>query len=427
MEVKEYIQTELGLIPSDWKVVPFHECFDIMPNNTFSRAELSNEGNVKNIHYGDILIQYNEIVDCESNDIPYLTEQAEIKAKHAFLENGDVVIADTAEDETVGKAVEIINADKPIVSGLHTIPCRPKFYDFASKWLGYYMNSQLYHKQLLPYITGTKVSAISKQSIKDTLIVIPPFEQQEKYVEYLSAIDELISSQEKLIEKKKAIKQGVMKELLTGKKRLDNFSGEWNKYRICDLFDYINGSSIENYFNSSFGYKVISIGNYSLDSRYIENAVFVDYSHKKSIENLITKQGDLTMILNDKTSKGTILGRVLYIDSDNKYVINQRNIILRLKNSEQNSRFFYHLLNSNIVRKRIIKIAKTGTQIYVNLPDVLELDLFIPDDMKEQMAIADVLADMDSEVFELEQKLEKYKQLKQAMMEQLLTGKIRLV
>lgn len=415
-----YKQTELGLLPGDWKVVPFHECFDIMPNNTFSRAELSNEGNVKNIHYGDILIQYNEIVDCESNDIPYLTEQAEIKAKHAFLENGDVVIADTAEDETVGKAVEITNADKPIVSGLHTIPCRPKFYDFASKWLGYYMNSQLYHKQLLPYITGTKVSAISKQSIKDTLIVIPPFEQQEKYVEYLSAIDELISNQEKLIEKKKAIKQGVMQELLTGKKRLNGFDNKWTKYPLSFWFDYFKGNGLSKE-------KLHSNGKHDC---ILYGELFTQYS--EIINDVVSKTNNEEGVLSQKydvlfpcstTTNGRDLATASVIMKDN--VLLGGDIGIYRRKQDIDTRFFGYLVPSLV--DEIIKYTQGLTIVHLKAEEMLKMEVLMPSDVKEQTAIADVLADMDSEVFELEQKLEKYKQLKQAMLEQLLTGKIRLI
>ena len=98
---------------------------------------------------------------------------------------------------------------------------------FAPKWLGYFMNHSTYHDQLIPYITGTKVSAISKSAISGTMIAVPQKEEQAAIVSALYDIDALITNLEKLIAKKKAIKQGAMQELLTGKRRLPGFDGEW--------------------------------------------------------------------------------------------------------------------------------------------------------------------------------------------------------
>ena len=222
-----YKKTEIGEIPRCWEIIPFDKCFKILSNNTLSRAELSdNVGMIKNIHYGDVLVKYKNILNCSTEAIPYIRESKKIALM--FLANGDLIMADTAEDEAVGKATEISNiGEQKIVSGLHTIPCRPICSKmFANGWLGYYINHAAYHDQLLPFITGTKVSAISKSSISGTLILVPPIEEQKRIAEALSDVDSMISSLEKLITKKKAVKQGAMQELLTGKKRLPGFDGE---------------------------------------------------------------------------------------------------------------------------------------------------------------------------------------------------------
>ena len=130
-----------------------------------------------------------------------------------------MIIADTAEDET-GKAVQIGELNIPLISGLHTIACRPN-YQTAGGFLGYYINSNCYHDQLLPYITGIKVSSISKKSIGETELYIPvdPKEQQ-AIAEVLTAMDEEIESLETEKEKMIQIKEGAMDDLLTGRVRL---------------------------------------------------------------------------------------------------------------------------------------------------------------------------------------------------------------
>ena len=147
-----------------WQKKSFYEVFDILPNNTFPRSKMQNQpGKVKNIHYGDVLINFGEIIDCNHDSIPYLLDDISIRNNRAYAQAGDIVIADTAEDEMVGKVAELVNVKDRIVSGLHTFLCRPKNKEeFASGWLGYYMNTERYHEQLLTYVTGIKVSSISR-------------------------------------------------------------------------------------------------------------------------------------------------------------------------------------------------------------------------------------------------------------------------
>lgn len=156
-----------------WEQREFRNTFDLLTNNTLSRAELNNEqGVAQNVHYGDILVKFGEIIDLRAGDLPYITD--EIKAsKTAILQNGDIIIADTAEDTTVGKCAEITGiSDTDVVAGLHTIPCRPRK-RYAQGYLGYFMNSPAYHDQLLPLMQGTKVAFVSKSALRDTILCYP--------------------------------------------------------------------------------------------------------------------------------------------------------------------------------------------------------------------------------------------------------------
>ena len=157
-----------------WEQRKFNVSFDFLQNNALSRAELSNDGEVMNVHYGDILVKYGEVLDIAQEELTYLQDSSIMKKyQTSLLRNGDVIIADAAEDETVGKCSEIAGLSiETVLSGLHTIPCRPAI-KFAEGYLGYYMNSDAYHDQLLPLIQGTKISSISKSAIQDTEIVYP--------------------------------------------------------------------------------------------------------------------------------------------------------------------------------------------------------------------------------------------------------------
>lgn len=169
--------------------------FQPLQNNSLSRAELNyDSGSVKNIHYGDILIKFREVIDVNQAELPFISNDEFNIGNTSLIQNGDVIIADAAEDETVGKCCEIkgINNVK-VVSGLHTIPCRPRK-EFASGYLGYFMNSHAYHDQSLPLIQGTKISSISKSALQDTHIVfLHNQEEQCEISDYFHNLDNLIT------------------------------------------------------------------------------------------------------------------------------------------------------------------------------------------------------------------------------------------
>ena len=184
-----------------WKVKKFSEIFDFLSTNTLSRDNLfEGVGAIQNIHYGDILTKFEEVIDLDCVCLPSIKESA-IPNNCATVKSGDIIIADTAEDLTAGKAVEVQNiGDRVIYSGLHTMLCRPKEQLFSDGWLGFYMNSEAYHKQLIPYIAGVKVMAISKSNIVKTYIAIPSKAEQAAIVEILSTADHEIDLLQKSIE-----------------------------------------------------------------------------------------------------------------------------------------------------------------------------------------------------------------------------------
>lgn len=210
--VREMKHTQIGEIPAEWELQTFEETFRMLSNNTLPRADLNNRGGtVRNVHYGDILTRFGEVLDCEKNEVPYLNDISLLTASAQVLQDGDVILADTAEDDTVGKATEIYGLGKGrMVAGLHTIPCRVKKGDFVPKWLGYYMNSPIYHNQVLPYVTGIKVSSISKTALSETLIVVPPLEEQKAIVSALSEVDRLLAELKKVVSKLRDFKSGCL-------------------------------------------------------------------------------------------------------------------------------------------------------------------------------------------------------------------------
>ena len=179
-----------------WEQRKFDEVFDCtVPNNTLSRAELSyDEGTVLNVHYGDVLIKYSSVLDVQKDNIPRIPYKCREDFNGALLQDGDIIIADTAEDETTGKACEIGNLQgSAIVSGLHTMVCRPR-HRMALGYLGYYLNSNAYHHQLLPLMQGIKVLSLSRSNIQKTSVSYPTVEKEQQLIaNYFSQLDHLIT------------------------------------------------------------------------------------------------------------------------------------------------------------------------------------------------------------------------------------------
>lgn len=199
-----------------WEQREFSEMFDCtISNNTLSRSELSyEEGSILNIHYGDILIKYGSILDIHKYKIPRIPNEKKEDFRGSLLQPGDIVIADTAEDETTGKACEIGSLfGNSIVAGLHTMVARPNI-EMASGYLGYYLNSNAYHCQLLPMMQGIKVLSLSRANVKKTALKFPESTKEQQLIaNYFIQLDDLITLHQRKLEKLKNIKKSMLEKM----------------------------------------------------------------------------------------------------------------------------------------------------------------------------------------------------------------------
>lgn len=229
---------------TEWIEKKFDETFDMLSNNTLSRDALNYDGGAaKNVHYGDVLVKFGEYLDVNREQLPYISDDSIAqKFIKSYLKDGDIVIADTAEDESVGKCTEVIGIeDTPVISGLHTIPCRPK-QKYAPKYMGYYLNSTVYHERLLPLMQGVKVTSISKTGIKDTDVIISQeFKEQEKIGYFLSSLDDKISFEESKIKKLTIVKKSLMEKMFpqngsnVPEIRFNGFTDPWEQRKIGEI------------------------------------------------------------------------------------------------------------------------------------------------------------------------------------------------
>ena len=224
-----------------WEQRKFGEVFDCtVPNNTLSRVELSyDEGTVLNVHYGDVLIKYGSVLDVQKDDIPRIPHRCIEDFNGALLQDGDVIIADTAEDETTGKACEIGNLQgSAIVSGLHTMVCRPRN-RMALGYLGYYLNSNAYHHQLLPLMQGIKVLSLSRSNIQKTSVSYPSaMKEQQLIASYFSQLDHLITlHQRECI----SFTGSAGRLILTANKK--RTASSWEQRKLGDIADIVGGGT----------------------------------------------------------------------------------------------------------------------------------------------------------------------------------------
>ena len=194
------------------------------------------------------------------------------------------------------------------------------------------------------------------------------------------------------------------------------FATTWEQHKLNEFGKATGGTSIESEFSENGVYKVISIGSYSESSVYNDQGIRAIKSDKTI--NRVLNKNDLTMILNDKTTSGNIIGRVLLIEKSNIYVYNQRTERIEINLDNYNPMFLYEMLNAPNIREKIIKQAQGNTQIYVNWSIISMLDYLIPS-LEEQSKIAEYLHYLGKLISLHQRKLEKLKNIKKACLEKM--------
>lgn len=360
-----------------WDIKKFD--FQFLPTNTFSRSEMNNnKGIVKNIHYGDILIKYNYILD-NTSLIPFINEDINLNkfTKESYLQNGDIIIADTAEDFSAGKAIEVQNINCKVLSGQHTFLCRPQT-KYAPKFLGYYLNSPLYHNYLTKFLTGTKVYSINKTNIKNTFIIYPDnLEEQKKIADCLASIDELIDAEKRKSEALKKYKKALTQKLFPAEDasipelRFEEFkdSGEWENKKLGKLCNITTGK---------------------LDANaMVENGKYRFYTCAREYFYIDKYAFDMEALL--ISGNGSNVGYIHYFNG--KFNAYQRTYVLY--DFISNIHYIRYYLEKNL-DKRIKIEKKEGNTPYIVLGTLTEMNIFIPKSIKEQKKIADCLASIDS-------------------------------
>src|SRR5690625_2950351 len=402
--------TEVNHIPDGWESIPIGDIF-IFKNGLNKSKEIFGTG-TPIINYMDVY--RNSGLKPEQIKRKVSLNKNEIKSYE--VNKGDVFFTRTSETpEEIGLSSVLLDDISDGVFSGFILRARPINNILLDEYKKYCFSTKKVRDEIISKATFTTRALTNGRVLSKVSILVPPKEEQQKIATALSDMDDLIESLEKIIEKKKKIKQGTMQQLLTGEKRLPGFSGEWEIVKVDDFGSIVTGGTpatrIEEYWNG--------------DIPWITPT---DITNRKNIlktGRMITQKGIETI---NKLPAKTVLVTCIASIGKNAILMQEgacnQQINAIIPNDIYNSDFLYYLMenNKNYLKS---KAGITATNI-ISKQTFSEIEFLVPN-IKEQQAIAEILSDMDAEIEALEEKLKKYKKLKEGMMQELLTGRIRLV
>lgn len=392
MQIKKgYKKTEIGVIPEDWEVKKLGEIFELYIAG--SKTKYISEG-------GKYIIMDMGSVSPEGKII---------KNKRTFLykdilRKGDLVMPkdDIGECLIIGKVALIPENDKYIL-GDHVFRLRIKNGKYYPLFFYYLINNYEINAQLKQKVTGSAQKGLSQRSVLQQDIKFPfDINEQHAIASILSDVDALIENLDKLIEKKKNIKKGAMQELLTGKKRLPGFTGEWVRKKLGEMFNNITTGKLD-------------------ANAMIPNGKYKFFTCAREVYSINKYAFDTEALL--ISGNGEYVGYIHYYKG--KFNAYQRTYVLFNLENSYDFIFLKYLLEL-FLKKRIDREVNAGNTPYIKLGTLTGLELILPLSINEQKAIAQILSDMDAEIEALDRKKQKYQYIKKGLMQVLLTGRVRL-
>ena len=411
-----YKQTEVGVIPEDWGVSTVGSEFYIQLGKM-----LDSEKNVGEPRpfVGNRAVQWGRI------DI---TDIGEIKLSRSDLQRfrlceGDLLVCEGGE---VGRAAIWRQpvAECYYQKALHRL--RPKR-GYNIQLMQYLLQQLSASGFLLNFVTQTSIAHLPKDKFQTVPIPLPPTKaEQEAIAEALSDADALIESLEQHIAKKRNIEQGAMQELLTGQKRLPGFSGKWEVKRLGELgstYGGLTGKRKSDFGNgpSRFITFLNIMTNVVIDCDIFERVNVLPAESQNQVS-----KGDLFFNGSSETSEEVGMCALLAEDVQGVYLNSFCFGFRFLEKAKADGLYMAYYFRSREGRELLKSLAQGATRYNLSKTALLKVELPLPP-LPEQSAIATILADMDAEIVALETKLAKVRQIKQGMMQELLTGRIRLV
>ncbi|WP_288982972.1 restriction endonuclease subunit S [uncultured Treponema sp.] len=408
-------QTEIGLIPDDWEVKSLGELFEMRAGGDVNKQHFS--------YYKSDKYKYKIFSNGLENEGVYgFTDLPRYKGDSITITGrGTVGVSMYRKD------------DFDAVIRLLVLESRNK------NQTNNFFISELINEVVKFPNESTGVPQLTVPQIKDVLIPLPPLPEQQRIAKALSDVDALISTTEKLIQKKKNIKQGAMQNLLTGKKRLPGFGpqtkspaykqtelglipDDWEVKKLSEFGTFSKGSGISREESNTGEYPAVRYGElYTTHNDYIKS-FYSHISYEVASKSKKINKGDLLFTCSGETKED--IGKcVAFIGNEKAYAGGDLLILSPTVNID--SLFYGFLLNTTVAVKQKSSMAQGDAVVHISAESIGKIRVPFPS-KEEQTSIANVLSSMDKEIETLNTKLEKYRNLKTAMMQQLLTGKIRL-
>lgn len=413
-----YKQTEIGVIPEDWETSSLSAAFQKLEAGVSVNSDnsLSSE-----YHILKTSAVHDGVVDTAETKPVIPQDYLRLKCP---LVKGSIIISRMNTPALVGECgfTKDAKAGTYLPDRLWQIQNFNKSsFDFV--WLNYLLNTKQYRDAVRATATGTSNSMknISKERMLDIEIPRPPINEQENIAAALSEVDELINLVEKQIDKKKAIKQGAMQELLTGKRRLPGFFGEWVNTKIGSITEVYSGGTPNTSEPAFWGGKIPWMNSGELNLKIVRQVQgrITEVGMDSSSTHFIPAECVLIGLAGQGKTRGTAAFNTFPLCT------NQSIAAIYPNPNKFDSKFLYYKMDTQYDQLRELS-SGDGGRGGLNKKLILDYEVVIPQSIDEQAAIATILTEMDYEIENLEMKLTKYRQVKQGMMQQLLTGKIRL-
>jgi len=424
---QKFKNSAFGLIPDEWHLVKLGSVAFITKLAGFEYSKYFNsyqDGGEITVLRGTN-ITHNRLDLTDVRTIPKATSN---KLPRSKLFRNDLVFAYVG---TIGPVYLVQENDK-----YHLGPntCKISANDrLSAGFLLHFFLSNFIRNEIKERTSIGAQPSLSMRKIRDFGLLLPPLPEQNAIAEALSDADALIASLEKLIEKKRAIKQGAMQELLTGKRRLPGFSGDWVTKKLGELFSVNGGVSASRDMLGNEGVCYLHYGDiHGATKTFIDVDLEFGTIPKLPINlNAVAKKfllldGDVVFVDASEDDGGTSRHVVIRNPKGVPFISGLHTIVAKSKDDSLDNNFKMYCFQTQKIKTQF-KYYAVGTKVSgVSKTSIVKIELSYPE-KNEQTAIAAILSDMDSEIQALEQKLTKYRQIKQGMMQELLTGRIRLV
>lgn len=419
MVKKGYKQTEVGLIPEKWAVSTIGAIADVK-TGPFGSA----------LHAEDYVQDGTPIITVEHlgetglthQNLPKVSEKDRHRLFAYSMHEGDIVFSRVGSVDRNAYVTAIENGW--LFSG-RILRLRAKNEKLSTQYLGYYFKSEDTKERIRNVAVGQTMPSLNTKLMNAFKVVLPTIEEQKDIAALLSNMDTLISALEKQISKKKAIKQGAMQELLTGKRRLPGFSGEWETRTLHEIsnemVDGPFGSNLKTeHYTTERQVRIIQLSNIGEAGWNNANVKYTTFGHAAELQRCIVQPGSILI------AKMMPAGRAIICPDNEKSYILGSDVVKVVPNSSVDSRYLVYATKSRFYLDQIADDTQGSTRARTSVSKLRKTTILFPE-KDEQIAIADILSEMDMEIAALEGKIAKYRQIKQGMMQQLLTGKIRLV